>query len=123
MTRFGWSFLVLTVLFTVVGQLLVKRGMLQVGAPPERLISLPEFVIRAFTNPSVVLGLGCAVVASACWTIAIARAELSVAYPFLGLGIVLVLALSGALFGEVVPIQRWIGVLVVCLGLYVASRG
>lgn len=122
MTRFGGTFLALTVLFTVVGQLLVKRGMLQVGVGPERVAALPAFVLRAFSNPSVVLGLGCAVVASACWTVAIARAELNVAYPFLGLGIVLVLALSGALFGEVVPIQRWIGVLVVCVGLFIASR-
>lgn len=123
MTRIGAAFLALTVIFTVVGQLLVKRGMLQTGVAPDRLGSLPGFVLRAFGNPSVFVGLGCAVVASACWTVAISRAELNVAYPFLGLGIVLVLVLSGALFGEVVPIQRWIGVAIVCLGLFVASRG
>lgn len=123
MTRFAWVALILTITFTIVGQLLIKRGMLQVGVGPERLVLLPRFVLKAFANPNVLLGLGFAAVAAACWTVAIARLELSVAYPFLGLQLVLLLLLSSAFFGEAVPLQRWIGVLIVCLGLYVASRG
>jgi multidrug transporter EmrE-like cation transporter len=86
------------------------------------VLLLPRFVLRAFSNVHVLLGLGFAVAAATCWTIAISRAEISVAYPFMGLGIVLVLALSGVVFGETVPFHRWLGVLVVCLGLIVASR-
>jgi multidrug transporter EmrE-like cation transporter len=122
MTRFAWVFLLLTVLLTVAGQLMVKRGMLQVGSSPEQLNLVPGFVYRAMTNPSVVIGMGCAVGAAISWTIAIARADLSFAYPFMALSIVLVLALSGLLFDEVVSFQRWIGVAVVCLGLVLASR-
>jgi uncharacterized membrane protein len=44
-----------------------------------------------------------------------------VAYPFMALAIVLVLALSGALFGEIVPLNRWMGVAIVCVGLVVAA--
>lgn len=123
MTRLSWIFLGLTVLFTVAGQLSIKQGMLQIGVNPEQVTLLPRFVWRAFTNPFVIAGLGSAVAAAACWTVAIARSELSVAYPFMGLAIVLVLALSGVLFGEAVDLRRWLGVLVVCLGLVIASRG
>jgi drug/metabolite transporter (DMT)-like permease len=122
MTRFGWASLMLTVLLTVVGQLLVKRGILQVGSSPEQLSLLPRFLWRVMTNPSIVIGLGCAVGAAASWTVAIARADLSFAYPFLGLSTVLVLALSGVIFDEFVSLQRWIGVVVVCLGLILVSR-
>jgi multidrug transporter EmrE-like cation transporter len=121
-TRLSWIFLFLTVGLTVAGQLLVKWGIVQTGASPERLLLLPRFVLKAFSNVYVLLGLGCAVAAAACWTVAVSRADLSVAYPFMGLGIVLVLALSGVIFGETVPLHRWLGVLIVCLGLIVASR-
>ena len=40
------------------------------------------------------------------------------AYPFMALAIVLVLALSPLVFGEQVPVIRWFGVLIVCIGLW-----
>ena len=115
-------FILLTVAFTVVGQLLVKRGMLQVGSSPEHATLVPWFVWKALTNLNVALGLAAAVAAAISWTIAISRSELSFAYPFMGLAIVLVLALSGSVFDERVPAGRWIGVGLVCLGLIVAAR-
>ncbi len=117
-----WLFITLTVALTVVGQLLVKQGMLHVGSSPTRITLLPRFVLKTFTNPYVLLGLVSAVCATVSWTLAISRANLSVAYPFMGLAIVMVLTLSSALFGEAVPPQRWIGVGIVCLGLAVAAR-
>ncbi|HUY85775.1 MAG TPA: hypothetical protein VMU77_01570 [Acidimicrobiales bacterium] len=116
-------FIGLTIGLTVVGQLLVKKGMLAVGASPKQASLIPLFVWKTLTNLDVVLGLASAVVAAISWTIAISRSPLSFAYPFMGLAIVLVLALSGALFGEVVPLGRWLGVGVVCVGLVIAARG
>src|SRR4051794_29720985 len=107
-TPLGLLFIVLTIVFTVIGQLLVKKGMLEVGAGPLgplHLSLLARFAWKTFTNPYVVLGLGSAVVAAVCWTVAVSRSALSVAYPFMALAIVLVLALSGALFGEIVPLN------------------
>jgi multidrug transporter EmrE-like cation transporter len=112
----------LTVALTVVGQLLVKQGMLHVGSSPTRVSLLPRFFWRTFTNTYVIMGLLAAVFAAVSWTLAVSRENLSVAYPFMGLAIVLVLTLSGAFFGESVPMHRWIGVAIVCLGLFVAAR-
>lgn len=121
-TPFGLLFIALTIAFTVAGQLAVKKGMLQVGSSPTEIGALPRFVVRAFTNPFVVIGLVCAVAAALTWVVAVSRADLSVAYPFLALATVLVLVFSGLVFGEAVPVQRWIGVLVVVLGLIIATR-
>jgi multidrug transporter EmrE-like cation transporter len=118
----GWLFIMLTVALTVVGQLLVKQGMLHVGSSPTRVSLLPRFFWRTFTNTYVIMGLLAAVFAAVSWTLAVSRENLSVAYPFMGLAIVLVLTLSGAFFGESVPMHRWIGVAIVCLGLFVAAR-
>ena len=114
--------ILLTILFTVAGQLLVKKGMMEVGGSPSQLVRLPRFLFSAFTNGSVLAGLGCAFLAAVTWTLAVSRTALSFAYPFMGLAIVLTLALSGLFFGEKVPAQRWIGVALVCLGIFVAAR-
>ncbi len=112
----------ITVAFTVIGQLLVKQGALELGGSPSRLGELPGYCWRAFTNWHVLLGLASAVVAAVAWVMALSHSDLSFAYPFMGLAIVIVLVLSGLIFGERVPLTRWLGVIIVCLGIWVASR-
>ena len=114
--------LVLTVLFSVAGQMLIKQGVLQVGVSPTTIGGLPAFLWRAFSDLHVILGLTCALLAAAAWVTALARTDLSLAYPFMGLTIVLVLVLSGIAFNERVPVTRWLGAIVVCFGIWLASR-
>lgn len=111
-----------TIFFTVAGQLLLKAGMIEVGALPADLTGLPAFLKAAFTNWKVVSGLLAAVIASISWMGAISRSDISFAYPFMALAIVLVLVLSGVAFGEQVSLGRWLGVLIVSLGLIIAAR-
>jgi len=115
-------FILLTVAFTVAGQILVKQGMLEVGNHPSQLGLFPSFIWSALTNVRVVLGFACAFAASLTWIVAISRSDLSFAYPFTGLTIVTVLTLSPIIFGETVPLTRWLGVLLVCVGIWVAAR-
>lgn len=112
-----------TIVFTVAGQLLVKGGMTEVGSLPSRLDEAAGFMFHTLTNLKVVLGLTSAVVAAVCWTAAVSVSDISFAYPFMALAIVLVLALSGLVFKETVPLARWLGVAIVCVGLIVAARG
>ena len=118
----GLLFIALTIAFTVAGQLLVKQGMREVNSDPAQLTALIQLVWHALTNLKVILGLSCAVVAALSWMVAVSHNDLSFAYPFMGLAIVLVLALSGTLFGEAVPATRWMGVGIVCAGLLIAAR-
>jgi multidrug transporter EmrE-like cation transporter len=115
-------FIFLTIAFTVAGQILVKQGMLEVGANPSQLSQFPGFLWRALTNPYVFLGFGSAFAASLTWIVAISRSELSFAYPFMGLPIVTVLTLSPIIFGETVPLTRWMGTVIVCVGIWIATR-
>jgi len=122
MTKPALLLVFLTIGLTAAGQALVKHGVLEVGASPGQFRQLPAFLGRALTNPSVVLGLTCAVFAALAWIMALSRAELSRAYPFMGLTFGVVLFLSALLFGERVPATRWVGVLVICLGIWISSR-
>jgi len=111
-----------TILFTVAGQLLIKAAMIEIGAVPTVVDRVPYFLIAIFTNWKAVLGLAAAVTAAILWMGAVSRSDISFAYPFMALAIVLVLVLAGQLFGEQVPLGRWIGVVIVCIGLIVAAR-
>ena len=111
-----------TIGFTVAGQLLIKAGMTQVGAFPDRMADLFGFGIRAMTNFKVISGLALAFLAALTWMGAVSLSDISFAYPFMALAIVLVLALSGLLLGESLPVTRWLGVAIVCLGLIIVAR-
>ncbi len=113
----------LCIVLTVMGQMLIKQGMLNLSSSKSLSAGLVGYMLRTFTNGWVIIGLLCAVIAAISWTLALARCDLSFAYPFMGLAIVLVLALSGVVFQEHSSPLRWIGVLIVCLGLFVASKG
>ena len=111
------------VLIGVVGQLLLKKGMSVVGqfdfADAGQII--PQFY-RAFTNPYVFAGFVFYFLSSLFWMIVLSRVELSVAYPMLSLGYVFVLVASFFLFSEAVSPVRWLGVLVILLGVTLISR-
>jgi drug/metabolite transporter (DMT)-like permease len=116
-------FILLTIVFTVIGQLLVKQGMREVSTSVTQSTAVTQLIGTALTNLKVILGLGSAVIAALSWMVAVSHSDLSFAYPFMGLPIVLVLALSGVVLGEVVPLARWVGVAIVCIGLIIAAQG
>ncbi len=118
----GYVYIALTVLLTVAGQLLIKKGMLELGEAPSDG-TLIRFIISAFLNFKVIGGLTAAVGAAVTWMLALSKVDISFAYPFMGSAIVFVLALSPMMFGETVPWNRWLGVALVCMGLIVAAQG
>ena len=111
------------VLIGVVGQILLKKGMSEVGQFDFGAISqiLPQF-IRAFLNPYVFMGFVFYFLSSLFWMIVLSKVQLSVAYPMLSLGYVFVLIASWFLFKEPVTVIRWLGVLVIMLGVTLISR-
>jgi multidrug transporter EmrE-like cation transporter len=117
-----YIFIALTIIFTVLGQLLMKAGMLEVGALPANSSEWFSFLWGAFTNWKVLTGFVAAVPAAVSWMAALSKADISFAYPFMSLPIVLVLILSGYLFGETVSPVRWMGVGIVCIGIIIVAR-
>jgi len=111
------------VLIGVIGQILLKKGMLAVGqfdfAATDQL--LPQF-IRAFLNPYVFMGFVFYFLSSLFWMVVLSKVELSVAYPLLSLGYIFVLLASWFLFREPVSPIRWLGVLVIICGVTLVSR-
>lgn len=116
-------YIFLTIVFTVAGQLLIKVGMTELGPSPDEPVALLTYTIQAFFKWKILVGFGSAFLAAVAWMMALSRADLSFAYPFMGLAIVLVLALSPSVLGEQVPWSRWAGVVVVCIGIWLTAQG
>jgi drug/metabolite transporter (DMT)-like permease len=117
-----YGLIAVTIVFTVAGQLLVKQGTLQLGAFPKSWAGAGPFIVAALTNAWIVAGLACAAAAALAWIGAVSLSDISFAYPFMALAIVLVLALSPLLFDERISTLRWAGVAIVALGIWIASR-
>lgn len=111
------------VLIGVIGQILLKKGMLEVGKFDFGSLSglIPQF-IKAFSNLYVLSGFFFYFISSLFWMIVLSKVDLSVAYPLLSLGYVFVLCASWLLFHEPVTLIRWAGVIVIMTGVTLISQ-
>lgn len=115
------------ILFSVVcgigGQLTLKMGMNHVGQINADALAQPlAMVLRVLTNPLVAFGLGLYVLGAVAWLTVLSKVPLSFAYPILALGYAITPMLAWFLLGESVPSTRWVGVLVICVGVFFVSR-
>lgn len=117
------ALVLISVLISVIGQILLKKGMLQVGKFEFAGLAniLPQF-LKAFSNPWVLAGFLFYFLSSLFWIIALSKVDLSVAYPLLSCGYILVLLASWLFFKEPVTAIRWLGVLVIMAGVTLISR-
>ena len=110
----GALYVAATIVFTVAGQVMIKKGVLALGGHAS--------LLAAVTQPWVIAGLLSAVIAALAWISALRFFPLSVAYPFMSLSFVLVALLSSWVLGEHVKGTQWAGLAIILLGLYVGSR-
>ena len=114
--------LLLATLLGVAGQLLLKQGMVQMGALQLSPSAVPSILLRMATSPYVIGGLLVYGTGTFFWLIVLNRVPLSYSYPFISLGIVLGLFSAWALFHESIPPMRWVGMLIIVAGCFVVAR-
>jgi multidrug transporter EmrE-like cation transporter len=116
------AYILISVLAGAVGQILLKKGMTQMGAITISSNQIVSVLWRIATNPYVVIGLLIYVCGTVFWLAALSRVDLSYAYPFASLSYVVMLAASWLLFRENITPVRLLGTLAVALGVFVISR-
>jgi drug/metabolite transporter (DMT)-like permease len=112
----------ITILCTVVGQLMFKHATNSMGEMPATLEEGAMFLVKAMLNIYIVGGFFLAFVASLSWIFAVSRLELSFAYPFTSLNFVFVMIFSAIIFQEQINLTRVLGILAICFGVYLISR-
>ena len=103
-------------------QLLLKKGLLLVGEFPGRLGDLLPFFLKAYTNIYVISAVLLTIVTALAWILAVSKVQLSFVYPFMALSYVLVALFSLLFFKEDVGVLRWLGIIVICAGVFLVSR-
>lgn len=119
----SYAYVAGTLLFTVLGQLLLKW---QLGLGREHGLEPADrlaFLAQLLANPWVLAAFGAGFGAALCWMLALNKLPLSHAYPFMALSFVLVLFLSAGLFGESLNWMKIAGAALICLGVALGSQG
>ena len=99
------------------GQLLFK-----LGANGRKISNLSD-IIRLMMQPLVLSALCIYGVSTALWLFILTKAPISQAYPIQALAFPIVLLISIPLFNESVAATQWIGVLLIIIGVFIATNG
>jgi multidrug transporter EmrE-like cation transporter len=113
-----------SVSFSAAAQLLLKIGMSS-GAIQTALASGDSALrtaLHVVREPFVLFGLLLYGVGAAVWLLVLARLDVSVAYPFVGLGFILTMALGYLLLNEPVGALRLVGTCLVAVGVVLVAR-
>lgn len=115
--------ILLSVTCSAAAQISLKLGMS--SGPMASILARNDAVETALavaTQPYVILGLGLYGAGAVVWLFVLSRIDVSLAYPFVGLGFILTMALAAAFLGEQVTLLRVVGTLLVVGGVYLVGR-
>ncbi len=117
----AWWLILLSIASGVAGQTAIKLGVSQPGATnaTSNLLSLIILILR---SPLILLGLALYGIGALAWIAVLSRLDLSLAYPFLALNFILVALVSTFGLGETMPLMRWVGILVLCVGILLVAN-
>lgn len=122
MSYFVLGAIILTVTLSTFAQLALKLG---VGKPRMEAAlqsSVVEALLGALTSPLIWSGLVIYVVSVAMWLWVLSKVDLSVAYPFVGLGFLLTMAFGALILHESVTPARIVGTLLIAGGCILVGR-
>ncbi len=114
---------VLMVLCSSVGNILLSKGMKQIGAVSLASPgSLAEAFVQTVRNATIWLGITGLLMFFVCYLVVLSWADYSFVQPASASGYAIVPVLGYILLGEVVPSTRWLGVACICLGVLLVGR-
>lgn len=118
-----YLFVVFVVIFGPLGNVLVGKGAKGLGAlnswEPGALL---QFFWRAFTSGTIWLGIASLLTFFVAYMLVLSWADYSFVQPATAMSYAVVAVLSVILLHEVVKIEQWVGVGIICLGVFVVGN-
>lgn len=119
----NYLMILLLVCVAVIAQTLLKLGMKKVGKIQKLQVKdVPVLIIKMFTNPFVLVGVGLYGVGSFIWLILLSRLDLSFLYPFGALEYILIFLASRFILHEKVKRARIFGVVFILIGIFILTK-
>lgn len=123
MTRSVFGLILVNVLLTSLAQVILKAGMsadsVQASLTQGARWSTAWTV---GTHPWVVVGLAMYFASAVIWLLVLARVEVSLAYPFVGLGFVITMLLGWWIHGDSLTGMRIAGTVLIAMGVAVLAH-
>lgn len=115
--------LVVMVIFGPLGDVLLSRGMRALGPLPGFQLSvLPVFLVHAFESGTVWLAICSLSIFFISYLLVLSWADFSFVQPATSIGYGMVAVLGYFALGEAISPIRWIGVMVICLGVLMIGQ-
>jgi multidrug transporter EmrE-like cation transporter len=122
MTAGTLALILVSVSLSALAQIAFKFGVGGAGGHPVPVGGAAAGLVNAMLTPGVVVGLALYGFGTLLWLTALARVDVSQAYPFVGLGFVLTAILGCVIFGDPLTPQRIAGILVVVGGVWLVAQ-
>ena len=116
-------FIFVSVAMSALAQIVLKTGMSSTNIGPS--LTARRWGDAAWlvaTNPWVVLGLTLYFLSAVVWLIVLSRVEVSLAYPFVGIGFILTMLLGWLVIGDTMSVSRVAGTLMIAGGVVLIAR-
>lgn len=105
-----------------VGDLMLKRGMLQIGAVHVSLSGVWQALLSTIHNGTIWLGIFFLIGFTLCYMTAVSWADYSYVMPAGAFGYALQTALAVVILHEAVNARRWIGVTLIVIGVLLVGQ-
>jgi multidrug transporter EmrE-like cation transporter len=112
------AWIVISVMCSSLAHLALKLGAMRLDFSA----GLADVILRLATNGWLIVGATLHVFALALWVVGLRHVELTVAYPFIALGFILVSLLSWMFLSETVSVTRLMGMLLIGAGVVLIAR-
>jgi drug/metabolite transporter (DMT)-like permease len=116
------AIILVSVSLSALAQISFKLGVTGAWSHPVAAGGMAGELVNSILTPGVIVGLGLYGCGTLLWLTALARVDVSQAYPFVGLGFVLTAVLGYVIFGEPLTPQRIAGILVVMGGVWLVAH-
>ena len=118
-----YALLVPVVLFAPTGNVLLGKGMKQIGEVRDYSpAGLSALFLSAFTSPWIWLGIACLLAFLVSYMIVLSWADYSFVMPASAITYGVAALMGHWLLGDVVTPQRWLGVVLICSGVALVTR-
>lgn len=122
MTPIAFALVLTGVLLNAAAQLLLKAGTNAVGHFDFSLQNLIPIAMKIAAQPPIIGGLACYAVSVVVWIMALSRVPVSIAYPMLSIGYVVNALLAHYWFGEVLVMQKMLGIGFIIIGVILVAN-
>lgn len=111
------------VLLNTVGQIVMKAGATSLASLNFSLSNLPQVFLTILKSPLMMSALTLYGLSAVVWIMALSKIDLSQAYPMTSIGYILTALIGVMAFGEVMTLNRLVGLGLILIGVLVLARG